>query len=267
MPILPDTASDHVRLQSPPLKRMIVQLRFPPELGFDAQIVRPLHKALASDYPKATSEQIVVGVSVSVAPESEVRSPVPVEFKRLFRFATLNNGTEIHLTDDYVALETTEYDRFSALLGRWERVVGTVVEKLEIQTQVRLGLRYTNIIERDDIHSVEDWTGLIEEHLLVAVLENHRLLRGSSPSNRQEIRFQTSHGGYTLNHGFPALAGVTDQLPQGYVIDIDAYDDSQTSIDIEQQIRLLTEWNHQIYRILRRSVTDNLWKSFRPEVE
>jgi len=254
---------EHAKLHNPPLKKMLIQLRYPAEFGFDSTLIRPLQKVLAPRFPVASGEQFIAGVMVGVTVNQEIKAP-PVEFKQLFRFATLDGEGVVQVTEDFIAYETTGYNRFADFIEVWRETIELVVEKLELGTQLRLGLRYSNIIENPSITTVEEWQGLIADHLLMPVIESGKELDATCFTARQELRYNTPYGTCTLNHGFTA-SEADGPSGSGYVLDIDSYDEIPKPINIEQQLGTLAKWNDQTYRLLRKSVSDDLWKSFNPD--
>lgn len=258
------TPTEHVKLHDAPLKKMLVQLRYPAEFGFAASLVRPLQKALASRFPVASGEQFIAGVTVGIAVNSEIKASPPVEFKQVFRFSTLDGSEVVQVTEDFIAYETTRYYRFANFISAWSQVIRLAIEKLELRTQLRLGLRYSNVVARPEITTVEGWQGLIADHLLMSAMDSGSVIDAHCFLARHELRFSTPHGSCALHHGFAAPTEPGDQAAGGYVLDIDSYDETAKSIDVEEQLGTLAHWNHQTYRLLRRSVSDDLWKSFRP---
>lgn len=250
----------HVKLRNAPLKRMICQLRYPPELGFGASVVRPLQKALADDYPNATSQQAVWGVTLG--PDGK---PVTFDVREVFRFASENETAVVQVTSEFLAFETTAYSRFPDFAARWQKILRAAIQVLELRKQQRLGLRYTNVIERQDTRTVSDWRGLIQDHLLASALHMAASSDAVPLSSEQSLVLQTAQGTCLFRHGFPNLSTLNEPLQPGYILDIDSYDDHLQDINIDQHMALLSAWNHQSYRLLQSAVSDELWASFNPE--
>ncbi len=249
----------HVKLQRAPLKRAICQLRFPTVLGFSASVVRPFQQAVEDEYPSVRVDRVIVGVG-----SSGVDSPPPqVDLKDVYRFSVIEGDTVVAIADDFLSLETSNYDRFAHFSARWERVVRLACETLGLRYQARLGLRYTNIVENHAPEVVEGWAGLIRDHLLLPVKAISAPIEATALAEQHVIRAMTAHGGIVFRHGFPSPP--EDHLPAGYLIDIDNYDDTPKRIDIPGHLAQLASWDHQSYALLRSSVTDALWGSFGPE--
>jgi len=256
---VPDAVS-HVRLGNSPLRRIVCQMRYPVELGFDATVVRPLQKQLATYYPQAASERAVTGIVL--APDG---TPARIDVKEVFRFISEDETSIVQITDEFVALETTAYSRFEDFADRWKRIVSAVAEAIDVRKQTRLGLRYTNVIERPNVNSVSEWHGLISQHLLTSVTEVSAVGGGVSIQFEQTILIETSTGVCALRHGYPRISAANMPIPAGYVIDVDSYSEQQRDIDTREQTEILSAWNNQSYQLLRSSVTSQLWESFEPE--
>jgi len=250
----------HVKLRNAPLKRMVCQLRYPPELGFDASVVRPLQKQLADEYPTATSEQAVAGVTLS--PDGK---PLKFDIKNVFRFAAEDRATTVQVTDDFIAFETSNYSRFPDFADRWRRILSAAVQVFELRKQQRLGLRYTNVIEQPSFKTAGEWKGSIRDHLLSAVIEVAGICDATESIAEQSIVLQTAQGTCLFRHGFPAISTLNEPIPQGYVLDIDSYDEGLQDVNIDRHMAMLDAWNHQSYQLLRGAVSDELWASFEPE--
>lgn len=248
----------HSRLRKPPLKRMVCQLRFPPELGFNATVVRPLQKALSDDYPDVEQQDALAVATM----RSGAKLP-EIEVKPVFIFKAPGGETSIHISEASIAWVTTKYNRFGDFAELWQRLMAVATKELQLRRQLRLGLRYSNVIEGGHHDSVGSWGSLIKDHLLTASVKVESLLPAETFVSQNAVRFRTAYGTYLFKYGFPVPP--EESLPQGYLLDIDAYDEEPKPIDVDEQLNRLTSWNHEIFRLLRHSVSDNLWASFDPE--
>ena len=255
-----DTDSLRVRLGRSPLRRVVCQLRFPRELGFDASLVRPFQKALASEYPHATPERVVAGVTLG--PDGK---PMEFDIKDVFRFQAEDRATTVQIADESVSLETTAYAGFHDFGARWRQVLDAAIQALDLRTQVRLGLRYTNAIEDAGIAELADWRGRIDDDLLDAATALASAEGGRAVAGEGSVLLRLPEGLCAFRHGFPRLTGVADTPVPAYVVDIDSYDERTLQIDVEAQLATLSIWNHRSVRLLRGAVSDALWASFEPE--
>ena len=250
----------HVKLQQAPLKRVICQLRFPTILGFSASTMRPFQQAIEDSYPLIHVEKVIVGVAIMGADVN----PTQVDIKDVFRFAVADGDTTVAVSEDFISLETTNYDRFTHFSERWEGLMTSALATLGVRHQARLGLRYTNIIERDTAaDTIDTWTGVIQEHLLRPIQAISAPIGATAFAEQHVVRANTEHGGIVFRHGFPTPP--EEQLPIGYMLDIDNYDDKPKTIAIPQHLVQLAQWDHQSYALLRASVSDAQWASFGPE--
>jgi len=254
-----DNDALRVRLGRSPLRRVVCQLRYPRELGFDASLARPFQKALAPDYPHATPERVVAGITLG--PEGK---PVDFDIKDVFRFQSEDGATTVQLADEFVALETTAYAGFRDFGARWRGVLDAAVRALDLRTQVRLGLRYTNAVEDARIDDLAGWRGHVADWLLDASAALAAGEGGRAVAGEGSVLLRLPDGLCAFRHGFPRLGGVADSPAPAYILDIDSYDERTLPIDAEAQLATLSDWNHRSVRLLRGAVTDALWASFEP---
>jgi uncharacterized protein (TIGR04255 family) len=189
--------------------------------------------------------------------------------KDVYRFSAIEGHTRVGLSEDFIALETIQYNRFTDFAQRWERLMRMSMETLGIRRRARLGLRFINVIEREGgggDETVDSWAGSIRDHLLTSVRGTARSLSATAQLAQQTVLLATDAGKVTFRHGCPPPP--EENLPAaGYLIDIDNYDDEPILIDLEHDRKRLAAWDHQSYQLLRGSVTTGLWASFEPEGE
>jgi uncharacterized protein (TIGR04255 family) len=186
-----------------------------------------------------------------------------VEFKPEYIFTSQDRSSRVHVGQESIALVVVQYTRFASFLERWEYVLRAAIKTLDLRRQIRVGLRYTNVVEGDEAEPLHGWKSRIAPHLLAAPLQVDSLLDATSFFSQGAVRFRTANGTYLFRHGVPPSP--EEDLPAGYVLDMDAYDEEAKSIGVEDQLAKLTIWNDEIYRLLRTSVTDAAWKTFEPE--
>lgn len=247
----------HTRLAMPPLHRMICQLRFPQLLSIGDPEIREIQKAFAENYPNASRASIVIRAEINSA------GKISTESSDLYRFEA-EDGTAINLTDQTISYETARYSRFHGFAKSWEEIARVVSDKLGIQRQNRLGLRYTNILKRQGVNAMEDWRGQIAPHLLIAETSINEAFDASASLSQHQIRFRIPNGTAIFRYGSSDIPE-DPNLPEGYLIDIDSADDVPKVIDWEHQMLVLAAWNHFTYKLLRMSVTEEAWASFQPE--
>lgn len=253
-----DETRNHAKLNRPPLHRMICQLRFPQLLSLGDQTLLSIQKALAENYPNASRAQVVTKVEIGPT------GTMSTESANLYRFEA-EDGTAINLTDQTVALETASYKRFHNFTRRWEEIAQILSETLGIRRQNRLGLRYTNIIKRQGVSAIEDWMGLISPHLLATEASINKAFDTTASLSHHQVQFRSPNGMVHFRYGSSKDLPDDPGLPEGYLIDIDLFDDEPKVIDWDRQKATLAAWNHFTYKLLRMSVTDATWTSFQPE--
>jgi len=245
-------------LRNPPLSIVALELRFP-EAFLLPENLKEIRKGLVKEYPVSDTEQ-GVGIEISVG---GVRQQPTIE-RHVYR--TRDGAHTIALTSTSLVLEGrggTEYEGFEHFLERWLVALDVVQRVAEIDTQIRLGLRYVNQLP------VEDASGGLEavrERINTALLSPLGADGFGFGVTRsfQELRLANAQGKATLRHGL--------QIPQddaagpaAYILDIDFYDDEIADYERERQVEKLKTFNLEIWNIFRWSITDQEYDRMQPE--
>ena len=185
----PLTASlpSEVQLPSAPLALVIVQVRFPPILSIEKRdFVASFQEAIRARYPILRAEQtrgVLLGGQGSV--------PMPPSVT--WRFSGIEEKWRVSLATDFVAIETTAYERRSDLLARLEEVIRALEAHVAPKTVDRLGVRY---IDRITGAAVDEIGTLVRGEVLgvtgtvVSRHANHSLSEAlfSLPDQRAQLR-------------------------------------------------------------------------------
>ncbi len=249
----------HVKLDKAPLCRAICQMQFSQLFDLSDEKVSSIQKTLLDEYPNASRARVVIGFE-----GEDIEENLRPTVSSLYRFSALKGQCTISLTDRTVSLETTAYERFTDFSARWEVITNFLEKDLGVRYQSRLGFRYTNVVQKKEVCSVLDWKGAICDSFLATEIEI-AALNGATPEFAQhQVRFNTAQGAFLVRYGSsPPPDDPT--LPEGFLVDIDTYDDEPKRVDFAQQKYILAQWNHAMYQILRWSVTDDQWVRFEPE--
>jgi uncharacterized protein (TIGR04255 family) len=240
-------------LRNAPLKLVICQMRFPRQIGAGEAEMRPIQRALAHRYPVIQVGQAtdLMLTASGVSPRGE---PEPV-----FQFRSEDGGWTVTATRDSASLETTAYLDFQDFAERWEEASTALAETLDLSRQERIGLRYVNELACPPRPAPEQVAALVSESL-VGVIGAHPRTRNLL-SSMQEMRFAQERGVGALRHGLV----LRDDGQAAYVLDLDFYDDQPQPLDLDDQLRLLADFNHGAYELFQWSVHPDLFATFDPE--
>jgi uncharacterized protein (TIGR04255 family) len=245
-------------LRNPPLAIVAVELRFP-EAIFLPQDLKEIRKGLVKDYPVSDTEQ-GFGIELSV---QGIRQQPTVQ-RHVYR--TQDGAHQIGLTATSLVLEGRggrEYEGFEQFLDRWLKALDVVKPVAEIDTQLRLGLRYVNQLPVEDASAgYEAVNGRINPPLLSPV--GAEGFDFSVVRSFQELRLMNEQGKAALRHGLQV--DQDESPPKGaYILDIDFYDDEISAYDRERHIERLKVFNWQAWSIFRWSLTDSEYERMEPE--
>lgn len=240
-------------LTNSPLKIVICQMRYPRQIGLGEADVRPLQRALASDYPTArvgrAAELIVT--SAGVVPAGD---PDPV-----FQFVSADEGWTITVGPDSMSLETTAYVDFTDFLKRWYTILSAVVDAFHLTRQERIGLRYLNEMRCRTPLRAADLGRMVRPELVgpLGAMRRTEKLIGSS----NELRFVQDRGVCTMRHGLVERPDSSS----AYLLDIDSYDDVGAQLDVERQMHLLADFAHGAFEVFRWSIEPDYFATFDPQ--
>ncbi len=251
-------AARHPRLGRPPLRVALCQLRFPEHFGFSPSDAAAIHEVVRGTYPRA-DHQFQQIFQISLDNVQQVQAPQPI-----YRFMSNDGAWAVSLTSSFVTLETTNYQRFGDFETRWTALVEAVVERIGVDQQERLGLRYVNELRLPaESASLKEGLQRVLSPAFLGPIGMGELIEEPTAA-MTEIRFQHVAGMATLRHGLqiPEPTG-----PASYVIDVDVYDDSVRALDIPEEGRAMRGFNEVAFALLESSVTREQFAAFEPVEE
>jgi uncharacterized protein (TIGR04255 family) len=143
-----------------PLKLVTFQVRFPPVPELD-ELAPPklLSDALRERYPILGGPPPVM--QLDIGPGQTQQRP------RGSRLMDRDRTKNVTLTGDSVALETSRYERYELFAEEIDWVLERVHAATPLPAVMRLGLRYIDEIQIEDVVSLSDWKQWINSDLIV----------------------------------------------------------------------------------------------------
>ena len=256
---LPEPVTD--RLGNPPLKLVVCQIRFEetPAVS-EGRVGLGVYEALGGaegPYPQLgefRGEQLDITMAPG-APASTQRTPLSG-----WRYVSADGNWTVLLLPGSVALETKAYttwtDDFEA---RLRSILLALVPHVRPSIQLRLGLRYVDVITRPGTASPQGWDGLISETLLGPI--KHPNIGPAVISAQQQVDMNLGDSvRCTLRHGTAIEA--TSGSP-GYLLDWDIYTESPKSLDPSLAIDTLRSFNRLALRLFQVAITPTLLDELR----
>jgi len=183
---------------------------------------------------------------------------------RNYIFADSKQENKLIIIKNSFIFETTKYKNFEVFKNNFEKVLNNFLYKYEIQNIKRIGLRYVNQIEIENIKEFSDWEKYInktlvqqinsfsDEELMLARNMNTMFLKRKDDSLIKFI-----YGIYNSTFPLPAKKNV-------FLLDYDCY---ETNIEKFEIINKINEYHDSIKNLFEKSIKNNLRKKMEIENE
>ena len=260
MPLaLPDPITDALR--SSPLKLVVCQVRIEesPSIA-DPRVGLELFERLGGRtgrYPLLEpfkGDQIAIRLGPSMPMSAEQTSLSG------WRAMSEDRNWTVALLPGSVALETKAYTTWDEdFLPRMVAVLEAVGETLRPAIQMRIGLRYVDLVTRPSVESPANWQGWISDALLGPVL--HPAIGPGVVSTQQQVDIDAGSGvRCTLRHGaVPADSGGS----LGYLLDWDVYQEEVRAFDALAIREWLVASHRLVLQLFQQAITPQLLDSMR----
>jgi uncharacterized protein (TIGR04255 family) len=246
---MPLRTYDRITFDNSPLRLAIGQVRFPLLFRFNEKpFLAPFQEALQPDYPRVTQEQ-------QAALRFSTRGVEPTG-EALWRFNDRDGVWSIVLGESAITLEGRRYTDIKELTERFSKVLSAAQRHLGIEDRSRLGLRFVNEFRSADGTNLRSWAALLNPQLVG--FGGTDLLDGSVEHAFQEIQMRRASGMFVVRHGL--ISGSTIEPRPGdppaergpfYLLDIDAFVQSERQLDVSETAAELTSFNEGIYQFFR----------------
>lgn len=258
---MPFPESERVIYGKNPLVEVICQLRFPPILRIETEVPAAFQDLLRREYP------LLQEVSALTPPEglppdvAAFVSSLAQATKRVSREFVDSDGTwKVSLTRDFVALTTTQYERWEEFRDRLSRVLSALTEVYEPAFFTRVGLRYKDAIGRSRLGlEGQEWAQLLRLELAAELAADD--VKGDVAEAQHQVVFRLSNGSgrVRLAHGL-AVENETGEV--GYLIDADFSTTDRTEVSDASSV--LDSFNRQAGWLFRWCIRDELHAAMDP---
>lgn len=259
---MPFPESKRVVFRENPLKGVICQLRFPTILKIGVEPPARFQDKIRSSYPLYSREDTFQNLPKEIANILEqLRIPLPFQTQApTHKFATEDEFRFISLNPEFIAVTENRYQRWEHFRAEIERAKMTVEEEYNPTFYSRIGLRYQDIIDREQLGLNEPWDALVNRSL-ISVL-------GASDL-RDEVREIQSEalivvpgvkGGFVrLRHGLRKLPTYDRQV---YHIDSDFYTSERSGTN--DVLKILDEFRRVAGNLFRWAASPRLQQALKP---
>lgn len=204
------------------IKTAVCELRFPTLLELDSP--RPpleFAKALRREYP---THDVVSSVNLGTSAKQSAHT-----------FKSKRGQWSVTLRTASLSLETHSYESFDDFEARIGALVDACQSFIDSDFFTRIGVRYVNAFPYDRA-TITDW---INPDLAGTL---HSGIFGDASEFAQQVRGETSVGGFLLQHGI-----VQDSKEPSYGLDLDFYAEDVEVSAAKQVVRALHEREFDLF--------------------
>jgi len=155
-----------ITLPHAPLAKVLAQLRYPRPLDFnEITSIEPASRALASRYPVGRQAKATAVIITSSGLSQEQTAETN------WIFEDIDANWKVTIADRFVALETIRYSSRDDFTARFTEIVHIISESLRPPVFDRLGIRYINRLEGEDV--AKDLPRLVQPVALAGLAVPH----------------------------------------------------------------------------------------------
>ncbi len=268
MPI-PEMVSGRVIYANNPLTSVICQLRFPPILLIDTELPAQFQEQLRRDYPELEevneSTRLSLPDSIAQVVPKELRESLTSRGSRRFEFKSVDNNWSVSLAKDFVALEVKRYKRWEEFRERLLLAVNAFVDVYEPAYFSRIGLRYQNVIDRDNLGlSGTSWKDLLSGFILGALASDSMMLSVIENHGAFSLRLNDFGDFVRVQHGLGSDSE-DKTLQEKYLLDNDFYTNERMIAEVQNVASKADEFNALNGRLFRWCIRERLHEAMGPQ--
>lgn len=258
---MPFPMSERVIYAKNPLKRVICQLRFPPILDIDASPPAGFQDQIRSEFPELQEQE-----ELSIPLPREAQQIMPAEVLRQlsqsgrknYEFGSPDGKLKINLTRTFLALTSTEYERWEVFRGLMKRPYRALCAEYKPAYFTRIGLRYVDVIRPAELNlATYEWQDLLEHHVL-GMLGTSEVGRDVQATEATTVIRLDDDG--SLARVLTRLNGHDED--RQFIIDTDFYHAGKTATD--KAFEKLEFLHGNAYRLMRWCIKDVLHEAMGP---
>lgn len=247
-----------VPLTDAPLVRVIAQARFPLVASVEQRdFVAPFQEAIRAEYPVLRPEQsrsVVFGQTGMMDARSNTA----------WRFNDRTSTWRVTLAPDFVALETRRYTSRDDFLDRLRRVLEALVDHINPQVIDRLGVRYIDRLEGENLKDLPrlvspEVCGVLSTTLAPYALQSISEAMFELPNDAGQVM---TRWGLVPARGTVDPAAVDPIDEPSWLLDIDAFQNNTQDFDVEAALQQARGFAERIYSVFRWAVTDEFLRRY-----
>jgi uncharacterized protein (TIGR04255 family) len=255
---------DRTVYQHNPLAEVVCQLRFKNAQRVDESTVALIAAELAkAGYPLVGEGEVTFVLEIELSSQSG--PPIPSQ-SRVFHFLSEDREWKVSVCRDFIAFSTDKYLNWPDFAARLKAAVGAYFAAQPSCRLGRLGLRYKDLIEREEIGlDGVSWDELIQSFLLGPLApdsldDNQRATEDDVDAFTSQSMLRLSDARVLLTSAL--LISSSNSSQRAFLIDADFFNEGDFSCDIASEseglMRELDALHLHAGALFRRSIKDRL---------
>lgn len=244
--------SDRVVFKRNPIKEIIGQISFPPNMEIQADLPVEFQKSISEDFPlfeSQASDSMLIEIDKNPA-ESQIHHEGRMT---TFNFLSEDRKWRVSLAASSLTLTGREYTDWETFFPRLEDAFKKFKDIYSIPLVSRFGLRYRNLINKEELGlKNENWNNLIKDGV-IGHLTNKEFFEGEIDdtdilASINAIQLKLEELSLILQTGFTNIEG-SDK--KGFFIDADHYNAKNISINdvnLEREFNVLHKQSGYTFR-------------------
>ena len=242
-----------------PLTEVVCQLRYPKILEAEQKLPIDLQRKLSQFYPLFETNEIV---SISIQSGGDSGAVVPISKKsQSFEFIDITKKWRVSFNSEFIALTLNKYVRWEEFRERIDFILSALLECYSVKVFTRIGLRYVNHIERDQLElGGVPWRDLLA-HAVVGPLSDASLHDNDFVTIQNLWVGRLDQGQVAIRTG---IVQNTETLAQAYYIDSDFFSEDAVQAGAANVFAYLDTAHTQSGRVFRWCISDRLHGALKP---
>jgi uncharacterized protein (TIGR04255 family) len=244
---------------------VVCQFRFPTILRIRERQLADFQDKIRNDYPVYSEQEPSIAVPAQVPKEmlailEQIKMPLPLGLATQ-RFSTKDTLRFVSLSDQFMALAQTKYERWESFREEVSRVETALEQVYNPSFYSRIGLRYRDMISRSDLGLSEvGWRDLLRLQFIAELGDKDISGNIASIQTQTIVRIAEIPGGQIrLIHGLVERPGSDERR---YVIDADFSVERKEGVD--EPFKILDKFNRLAGQLFRWAISERLHNAMDP---
>lgn len=257
--------SERVLYTTNPLVEVVCQFRFPTILRIREGQLAGFQDKIRKDYPIYSEQEPSFGLPQQAPRElaaifEQIKIPIPPALVT-HRFYTKDSLRFISLSDEFMAVAATRYERWESFREELIKIERALQEIFEPNFYTRIGLRYRDLISRRSLKLTNvKWQELLQPYIIAELGDENVSDAISKIQIRTVIKIsEIPDGQITLIHGLSKPPGSDEEC---YMIDADFSVERKEGVG--EPFEILDRFNRLAGRLFRWAITERLYSAMGP---